>query len=345
MIYRAKKPILLFLLTAFVLTFASCRSMKEPFVVTIDDKNLYLNDFLYDIYLVELDGIRIEPGDPDDSGNSYWDYSYQGTTMRQIAKNSVLAEVVMDYILSDQAGKNGWSLTDRELTEDESFVDNILHASSPGTPDPVKLTREVLITAYHRKALADKYHKDLTNKFPIDEVKIRDSIDIEDYREYKTECLFIPTVKTEDKKLVPLSKEEAAQAYAMITEAQESLSEGAGFDTLVNRFPDFAYYTRDFIYEESSCEAEYQSAAIKLQNSSYSNPVKTKYGYYIIHMLDNFSTTRYEQAVEEAIEEEKDKQFKKMYDRIKSDYDITINFDYWDTITIGSITLAKDETK
>lgn len=331
--------VLILLLGSFVTGMTGCRPKQEPYIVSMNDKSLYLSDFLYDIYLVEQDAGRMAQYDKDISEDSYWDIEYQGTTLRQIAKNSILAGVVMDYILADQATKTGITLTDRELADNEAAIEAILAGSSGERLVHAGLTREVLTAAYNRKALADKYHKELEKDFKINESGIRDSITMDQYKEYKTECLFIPTVKTINKELVPLGKEASAAAYTTISEARKQLTSGSGFDELLKQYPDLAYYTRDFIYGDSFYEEEYQEVAAKLQNSSYSSPVKTKYGYYIIHMLDNNSDARYEQAVNDAVEAEKEKQFRKLYDKMKSQYEITIDFNYWDTIMIGSVTL------
>jgi hypothetical protein len=52
---------------------------------------------------------------------------------------------------------------------------------------------------------------------------------------------------------------------------------------------------------------------------------------------------RYEQAVEDAISNVEAAQFATVYNKIKDQYDITINFKYWDTVTIGSITNSNND--
>ncbi|MHB8130740.1 MAG: hypothetical protein ACYDEX_17245 [Mobilitalea sp.] len=53
------------------------------------------------------------------------------------------------------------------------------------------------------------------------------------------------------------------------------------------------------------------------------------------------STDQYENAVADAIRLEEDNQFAVLYNEIKAQYDITINFAYWDTFVIGSIISMK----
>jgi foldase protein PrsA len=229
------KAVLLLLLTFFTVMLTGCSSQKESYIVSINDKKLYLEDFLYDIYLVEQDGNQLEQYYQKNLGCSYWDYDYHGTSMRQIAKNSILAGVVMNYILADQADKNGSTFTAPELSDQESAIDAMIQTSSQEKLNNIGLTREVLSTSYLRNSLAEKYRNELEKDFKIDEAKIRDSIDSEGY-----------------------------------------------------------------------------------------------------------NSEEYEKAVKDAIETKKENLFKTLYDNMKSQYDITINFDYWDTVTIGSITVPED---
>jgi len=320
---------------------AGCSGARQEPVVTLDGKSIYLEDFLYDIYLVEADGSQLEKDYQANFNCSYWDSTHNGMTLREAAKNSVLASVVMYEILADQAEKNGVQLSDEELNETAATVNSIQSSSWKESLDKAGLTSDVLKKACEMHALGDKYRTQLTKDIYIDENAIRDSIDPEDYREYITECLFIPTVLLEDNTVSPLSEGEKASARRLAQKVHNKLSSGTGFDRLLNQYSSLQYYNRNFVYGDTNVEAEYQEAAMLLGKDGYSPLVATDYGYYIIHMIDNNSTTRYEQALEAAVAAEEDKQFAALYDRIKDSYNITINFDYWDTIRIGSITVPQ----
>lgn len=333
----------LILVTATALLMQGCsRSEKTP-IVTINDKELYMTDFLYDIFVIEKEGNNLEKNYQANLGYSYWDYEYEGTTMREAAKSSVLTRVIMNELLSDQALQHGFTLSERELMKNKKSINALVDDYSEETLNDMGLTRDVLNTAYNKNALCEKYYNDLSKDFKINEKSIRDHINKADYREYKTECIYIPTVKTEEQVITSLSEEDIKAAYRIISAALEELEAGAEFDTLLNENDNLNYYSRDFIYGNSSYEKGYQDAAVILKNKSYSDIVATNYGYYIIHMLDNNSMDRYEQAVEDAISNEEAAQFATVYNKIKDQYDITINFKYWDTVTIGSITNSNND--
>lgn len=323
---------------ALTLYAIGCSETKKEPIVTINDKSIYLEDFLYDIYFIEAEGNQLASYYQTHFGCSYWDYTYNGITARESAKNSIMASVVMYEILSDQAEKRGLELSPEELEKVAATVNSISNNTSKDGLDQIGLTQDVLERSYKIHVLGDKYRDYLSKDIFIDEKAIRNSIDPEDYREYMTECLFIPTVLFEDNTVSPLSKGEKESAHQLIQRIHSELQGGSGFEELLNQYSSLQYDNRNFVFGDTNVEVDYQKVAKELEKDDYSSIVSTDYGYYIIHMIDNNSTSRYEQAVEDAIDTEEDKQFTALYNKIKDSYRITINFDYWDTITIGSIT-------
>jgi hypothetical protein len=255
----------------------------------------------------------------------------------------VLTRVILNELLSDQAIQHGFVLSEKELAKNKKAINTLIEDNSEEILNDIGLTREVLTAAFNKISLSDMYYNDLSKDFKINEKAIRNSISKTDYREYKTECIYIPTVTTENQTIMPLSEDDIKAAYRIISAALVELEAGVEFDTLLNENDALTYYSRDFIYGNSNYEKGYQETAITLKNKTYSDIVATNYGYYIIHMLDNNSMDRYEQAIEDAISNEEDAQFAVVYDKIKEQYDITINFEYWDTVTIGSITDPKND--
>lgn len=332
----------LLLMAAVPVLLYGCGSDKNTPIVTVNDKKLYIKDFLYDIYLVEKEGKQLEDYYQEKLGCSYWDFEYNSMTVREAAKSSVMASVVMYEILADQAAREGIALSREELSADEKAARDIIDAQTKEKPGSAALTYDIVKEACDKKALGDKYRKELVKSFHIDENAIRESLKPQDYREYKTECLFIPTVTVKDNEVLPLSNDETASAHTTITKALELLAEGRSMEEVLDSFDGLKYDIRNFVYGDKGYEEEYQTAAIALYKEELSKVTATEYGYYIIHMLDNNSSARYEQAVEDAVRAEEEEQFAGAYNEIKKQYGITVNFDYWDTVTIGQLTVPKN---
>ena len=331
-----------FVLSSFILILLSilfllggCSIKEEQEIVTINNRKLTLEDFKYDIFLIESDGNSRDEYYKESLGISYWDYKVNDITMRDAAKDTILSRFILYEILNDQAKQAGLYLTDDEITANQISVDSFIKKTTKQALAESGLNKDMLLAAYNKFSLGDKYYKQLTKTFIIDDESIADSISPEDYHEYKTECVYVPTVKSENQEIIVLSIEEVEASYKTIIEALERVKAGADFAQLKEEDTNLAYYTRDFILTDNIPEQEYKNAAILLANDEYSELVSTNYGYYIIHMLDNNASSRYKEAIAGAISAEENAQFHTVYEKLKAQYNIKINSEYWDTIVIG----------
>jgi hypothetical protein len=320
-----------------IFLFSGCSRKNSDVIVTINGKKLTTEDFRYDIYLIESEGNSLDEYYQSKLGISYWDYTNaDGKTTREAAKDAILARVTMYEILTDQAKKAGMTLTEDEIAANEASVDSFISKTTDVNLVDSGLTKEMLVASYNRLSLGDKYYKKISEGFTIDQEAIKNSISPEDYHEYKTECIYVSTVKSENQQLYALSEEELNAAIASITGALDKINAGSDIQTVVGGDTKLTYYTRDFIPGDDIPEQEYKDAAMKLNNNEYSGIVTTNYGYYIIHMLDNNSGSRYEKAIQDAITAEQNKQFETVYNDLKTQYDIKIDTENWDAVTIGS---------
>lgn len=66
-----------------------------------------------------------------------------------------------------------------------------------------------------------------------------------------------------------------------------------------------------------------------------STMVKTVKGYYIIKLIDNASTEKYDSAVKRAVENAITEAFEVDYASIKKEHKIKIEYKVWDEIEMG----------
>lgn len=314
-----------------------CSRKELETVVTVGDKKLTPDDFKYDIFLIETEGNSLEEHYLSNYGMSYWDYVYgeSGATMRDLAKDSVLSKVIMNEILAGQSEKAGFSLSEQEIAANEKAVDSFIAKTGNEVLDAEGLTRGILMAAFNRTSLGHKYYLEVTKSFDIDIEAIKSGLKGVDYREYKTECLYAPSVFSKDQQIIPLTDEELTKSLDAIREAKRKVEEGLTFQQILEEAGRLTYYSRNFIISDGTAEQLYKDAATMLRDGEYSDIISTDYGYYIIHMLDNNSEERYEQAIEEVVAAEENRQFEAVYNEWKTLYEIDINTEYWDSITIG----------
>lgn len=327
---------LLLLLLSMPFTLPACS--KKNTIVEINKAKLSLDDFLYDIYLIEQERELWNNNYKESLGVDYWDYAYEGITMEQLAKDAIMTRVVLYDVLSRQAKKEGYTLNNDELTAIEANVDKLINSMSDEELKETGMDRDILIKSFNRLSLGDKYYLAITDDFDINEEAIKSTIDPDEYREYQTECLYVPTAEVSYQKITPYNEDKLDKAYDMIVDIKDLVLEGADFDEVLEQVEGAIHYNRNFILSDNTAEDEYKAAAKELDNGDYSDIITTKFGHYIIHMLDNNSSVRYEKAIQDAIQSEKTAGFKIHYDELLEDYDITINTEYWDSLDLGSIT-------
>ena len=307
---------------------------KTEVIVSINKSTLTLEDFLYDIYQVKLERNTWNDSYKDILGVDYWDYEFEGNKMENLAKDTIMTRVILYEILYDQAIDAGFSLTD----EDESMVatnaDELINSMTKKQLEDSGLDYEILIKRFQKQLLGDKYYNTLLDSFKVNESAIRSNIEPNLYREYKTECLYVPTVIVGYQSLASMTDEKLDEAYTKILNTQELIHKGADFNKVLNEIDGLTYYERDFILDDNTAEEEYKKAAISLENGEYSPIVTTEFGHYIIHMLDNNSSYRLEKHIENTILNQKKDRFRIYYNELLNDYEITINNQYWDTLDL-----------
>lgn len=335
-----KKHIVLIvlLLVLFSIPFSLLACSKNKTIVEIDSTKLTLDDFLYDIYLIEQEREIWNNNYKEGLGVDYWDYAYEGITMEQLAKDTIMTRVVLYDILSKQAKKEGYTLNKDELTTTAANVDKLIASMTAEELKEAGMDRDILIKVFNKLSLGDKYYMAISDDFETDEEAIKSTIDPDEYREYQTECLYIPTAEISYQEITPYDEDMLDEAYDRIQDIKELTLEGSAFEEILEQVEGSIHYNRSFILSDNTAEAEYKEAAKALDNGDYSDVITTKFGHYIIHMLDNNSSARYEKAIQDAIQDEKTALFKTHYDELLPEYDITINTENWDTLDIGSIT-------
>lgn len=324
------------LIISLPLSFSACSRNKT--IVNIDRTKLTLDDFLYDIYLIEEERKIWNSKYKEVLSIDYWEYEYEGRTMKQLSKDTIMTKVVMYELLSKEAHKEDYALSKDELADIEADADMLLAAMSEQELTETGLNRDIIIKTYKKLALGDKFYSDIISDYNVNEELIKSTIDSNEYREYITECLYVATVELSEQKLVPYELKELNYANDMILEAKRLIDNGEDFNTVLEQLNGISHYVRSFILKDNSAEEEYKESAKKLNIGEYSDIITTQFGHYIIHMIDNNSPSRYEKAVEDAILNEKTASFDIYYYDLLEKYDITINTEYWDSLDLGSIT-------
>lgn len=353
---KTKKVLSLLLISTLAvgMTFMTGCSQKEDpaksVVVTVNDKDIYLNEMMYYIMAVESSGAQYEAAYQQYTGTSYWDQKDpndpNGKTIREQAKDYVMNTAELYEILYDKAVKDGYTLTDDEKTQAETNADQILTNISKDQLNVTGFTKELLSQVQQKLTLGGKYYTDLIDGFDIDDEGIKATIKRDDYKQYKTEFLFVPTTKLDESyNSVELTEDEKTAAKTTITAALDKVKAGEEFSAIKEADDKLTTSTLDFVLDDGTAEEAYQDAAVALEKDAFTKDiVETDTGFYIIKMVDNNASDAYDKAVTEAISKAEQDAFDAEYEKIKKEYTITVNSKVWDPIVIGKTTIIETAT-
>ena len=342
--------LLLLLVMAIGMIFTTgCSKKADPantLVATVGDEKIYMDEVMFYIFNVEATGSYYDMSYQQYYGTSYWDIETEGQTMRDRSKQYVMDTVIMTEILYEKALAEGFTVTEEEKAANQTKVDQLL---ATVTEDQLKLTgftNDLLLKTYEKITIGDKYYAKVADTLDVNEQEITATIKKEDYKQYNTEFLFVPTTKfDETQSLVEFSEEEKLASKKSIDTILEQVKAGTDFATIVEKDPTIVSSTRNFVLGDNSSEKNYQDAAVALAKGAFTTePILTEYGYYIIRLLDNEGTDSYDSAVQEAIITAQTEAFKKEFEIMKKDYTITINEKTWDPIIMGKATIIETDT-
>lgn len=332
---------------------SGCSKKEDPattIAVTVNDTDIHLNEMMYYIMAVESTGAQYEAAYQQYTGTSYWDQKDpndpNGLTVREQAKNYVMDTAEMYEILYDKAEKGGYTLTDDEKTQAEDNAEQILSNISDEQLKVTGFTKAMLSGVQQKITLGGKYSNDLIDGFDIDDDGIKATIKRDDYKQYKTDFLFVPTTKyDENNNSAALTADEKAAAKDTISAALKKVKAGEEFSKIKEDDNKLVNSSLNFILDDGTAEKAYQEAATKLDNDACTDDIiETDTGYYIIKMVDNNSSEAYDSAVNDAISQAEQDAFNAEYEKIKKEYTIAVNTEVWDPIIIGETTIIKTDT-
>ena len=317
---------------------------KDDVAVTIDGDKLTMAEMLYYIYSYESQIDYMDQMYMYYFNTGYWDMEIEeGKTIRQDSKDQTMDTAIRYEVLYREAIKKDYKLTDDELA---TIKENSASAMEQISAEQLALTgftEDSIYEIQQKWAITDKYYGDLIESFNIDEDAIKAGIDKDQYKEYSTEYIMIPTVSTDDQgNSTPLSDKEKAAAKKKIDAIYDEVKDSKDLEkALPEDSSEFSYSDLNFLPndENETADKTYMEEAMKLKNDEVSGVVETADGYYIIKMIDTDATTSYDEAVEAAIQEAEDARFDEEFETLEKSYNVEINDKVWDKVTMGNNTI------
>ncbi len=320
-------------------------------VMTINNDAVYADEALYYIaYYEEYGQSAADYYNYYNDTNDYWDAKQdeEGHTARDIYKVNAYTSLYYYNVLSAEAKKAGYALTAEDEIKIDSMTEDFFEKYTADELSLSGMNAAGIRKALEKLLLASKYSNDLLDDITIDEAFVRESIDPSDYAQIETKYLYLPTQTfDEEEEAVELTDEEKEALLAIMKDALTLAQNGTSFDdikTAMEADADFTVNTKYYLVSSPDADEAYQNAAEQLNEGEISGIITGNTGYYIIKMIDRTSESAYEEAVAQAIETAQTDAFDAAYAAIAANYTMTLQQDYWDNLTMGTVTILSDST-
>lgn len=316
-------------------------NLHPKLILTVNGEKTYLEDMTYQIMQSEqmhnsIASLYQQMG----YTQSYWDMENDGVTTQQNVREEIINNEIEQQILYAEAVKNGYEATEEEKEEAKTSAKETLENMSDEQKKKTGFTEEELAEILTKEAVTLRYKQDLIDSFDIDDEEIRAGVDKEQYREYKTQCFYVSTEADEEgNELTSAKKEELKAALVKEAEAAKNTEDWSEVLDSEDEEQVVSYKTIDFIKEDESYDAAVMEKAMTMANGEISDVVEGEDGYYIIKMVDNNSTDRYEEEVTNAIEEAESQRFDEEFLSIYETYEVKVNSKEWNKVELGNLTM------
>lgn len=299
------------------------KSYSEKLAVTVGDSRVYMDEMNYHLLLAKLQGDLYSSyfGGQE----AYWVMeNEEGITMAQASKDLAMENAVKYELFYKIAVKEGYVLTQEEKEANLGKTSNIMMNVPREELEALELTEAKLNEIQNKIAIASRYYEDYLEKLGVNEEAVRASLNREDYKQYDIEYIYAQIDEYEElsqiyRELENAEVKELSSLTKDISLRSGSLSFVAGQDTFG---------------EETNLESE----ILGMQPGELRGIVETVKGYYIIKLIDNTSTKKYEAAVTDAMEKLVQEIFDPAYEQLKKEHWIKINQKVWKEIQLGDDT-------
>jgi foldase protein PrsA len=311
-------PVVLIGILAFT-SGCSGKPSSNAVVVTVDDARVRMSEMNYYIMLAEMQGELY--ASYIGSGENYWDMKNDdGSTIRDTTKDMAMDNAIKYELFYKLAIQEGYKLTDADKESDQKQVDSIIKSVEKEQFDKTGLTESNLLEIEHKINLATKYYDNYMKSLGVDETAIKAEYKQSDYKQYDIEYIFAP--KDEKPTLTELfDQAKEAEDLTSLTTGTDLNSGKLSFLAGANTFG-----------EEDNLEGIITAMKV----GEVKGDIETVKGCYIIKLKDNTSTSKYDDAVKEAVKTAETKAFDTAFSELKKEHKISVKNSVWNKVVVGN---------
>ena len=257
-------------------------------------------------------------------GSQIWQTSYEGETLEEDVKETVLAGIARIKAMNLLAEQYGISLSDEELGRAARAAGQYYESLSGRERELLGADERLLRMMYEEYSLAEKVYEYLITD-------INPEISDDEARTITVQHILIKTYSLNAAgERVPYPDEKKKEAYARAKEALRKAQEGEEFAKLI------AEYSEDsnpsYSFEKGTMEAAFEEASFNLGTDEISDIVETGHGYHIIKCISTFDRDETDRNKVKIVEQRRKEAFNEEYSGFVEGLTRSLNEELWDTV-------------
>lgn len=294
-------------------------------IILVGDVKVYYNEVM--VYLKS-----VQENYETDYGKDIWDVDIfgDGRSFGEYIKEEVLKQITQLKVISEEAGKEGITLTAEEKADASAYAQEHFLGLSDKDIDRYLVSKELLERVYSDNILAEKVFETKT-------IDVDTNVSDLTARQITVQHIFVSGSEEDDQgKRVPLPMEKRQTAYEKVNNLLEKVRSGEDFYTLAEANTEAEVIEHTFGRGEAPEEYGdiFEQAAFNLKSGEISDIITTGYGWHIIYCVTDFNEDATIRVKEAIIEDRRINLFADIYSEWSKNYDVVINSETWDEISL-----------
>lgn len=254
-------------------------------------------------------------------GDRIWEASYEGETLEDNIKETVLARVAKIKAMNLLAQQKEIALDGEELDKTARAAAQYYESLSSGEVEVLGVDQELIQQMYEEYALAGKVYEYLI-------ADINPEISDDEARTITVQDILIKTYSlNENGERVPYSTQAKQEAYQRAQEACSRARAGEDFSSLIAEYNEDENSTYSF--GKGTYDDTFEEAAFNLGTDEISNVVETVYGYHIIKCISTFDRDETDRNKVKIVEQRRKEVFEEQYSAFVEGLTRNMNTKLW----------------